>query len=369
VVVDKRDVMTGSSAATTGLLLYETDSSLGELITQVGEQSAVRAWRLGLETIDRIETLCRSFDDDGGAGIPATGFTSAGFTRRPTLYVASSKRDVATRQREHLLRRLHGFDVDWLDRTDLRDRYGFDAPGALYSRGNGEIDCYRFGHHLLAAAHAHGARIYDRTDVERLRHDEQGVILKIAGGHTIRARRLVCAAGYETARYLRRRTGRLHSTWAFVSEPIGSFAGWTDRCLIWDTARPYHYLRTTDDHRVLAGGEDEPFSTRHEKTRLLAKKTTRLVAHARTLFPDLPIEVAYSWAGVFADTEDGLPFIGETPEHADAWFALGYGGNGITFSAIAADLIRDAWLGRPNLDASIFAFTRPKPGGARGARY
>lgn len=351
VVIDKRDVLTGSSAATTGLLLYETDSSLGELVGRVGEQAAVRSWRLGLEAIDRIEALCQT-------PLSETPFEHAGFSRRPALYIASRRQDVAALRREHLLRRLHGFDVDWLDRADLRARYGFNAPGALYSHGNAEIDCYRFGHHLLAAARENGARIYDRTDVTSLREEKHGVLLRTAGGPTIRARRLVCAAGYETARYLRQKTGRLSSTWAFVSEPVPSFPGWEDRCLIWETARPYLYARTTDDGRVLVGGEDEPFSKRHENVELLATKTDRLQARIERLFPDLPIEVAYSWAGVFASTTDGLPFIGETAEHAHTWFALGYGGNGITFSAIAADLIRDAWLGRPNRDADIFAFNR-----------
>ena len=39
-------------------------------------------------------------------------------------------------------------------------------------------------------------------------------------------------------------------------------------------------------------------------------------------------------------------------------FALGYGGNGITFSAIAATLVRDWWTGLPNPDAAVFAFDR-----------
>ena len=39
-------------------------------------------------------------------------------------------------------------------------------------------------------------------------------------------------------------------------------------------------------------------------------------------------------------------------------FALGYGGNGITFSLIAAEIIRDGFLGRNNRNAHIFHFGR-----------
>ena len=37
---------------------------------------------------------------------------------------------------------------------------------------------------------------------------------------------------------------------------------------------------------------------------------------------------------------------------------VGYGGNGITYGVIAAEIIRDLCLGRANTDASIFCFDR-----------
>ena len=41
-----------------------------------------------------------------------------------------------------------------------------------------------------------------------------------------------------------------------------------------------------------------------------------------------------------------------------AFFALGYGGNGITFSVTAADILADLCLGRFNADARIFRLDR-----------
>ena len=45
-------------------------------------------------------------------------------------------------------------------------------------------------------------------------------------------------------------------------------------------------------------------------------------------------------------------------QYPHTYFALGYGGNGITFSLIAAEIIRDVFLGRKNLDAPLFRFGR-----------
>jgi glycine/D-amino acid oxidase-like deaminating enzyme len=140
---------------------------------------------------------------------------------------------------------------------------------------------------------------------------------------------------------------------------MNDFSGWpADHCLIWETADPYLYLRTTEDHRVIIGGYDEPFRDPAERDRLLGAKTAALQRRFRQLFPRMKLEVAYSWAGTFAKTSDGLPFIGRHPKVPHTWFALGYGGNGITFSLIAAELIRDQILGRENFDAELFGFDR-----------
>jgi glycine/D-amino acid oxidase-like deaminating enzyme len=88
-----------------------------------------------------------------------------------------------------------------------------------------------------------------------------------------------------------------------------------------------------------------------------------LVRRFRQLFPKIPIEVAYSWAGTFAQTADGLPFIGPQVGGQNVWMALGYGGNGITFSLLAAEIIRDGILGRGNPDAELFGFNRTPPQG------
>ena len=91
---------------------------------------------------------------------------------------------------------------------------------------------------------------------------------------------------------------------------------------------------------------------------LISQKTRTLVKKFGRLFPDLLLEVAYAWAGTFGETKDGLAYIGVHPRFPHAYFALGYGGNGITFSLIAAEIIRDYFLGQTNRDAHLFRFGR-----------
>ena len=76
------------------------------------------------------------------------------------------------------------------------------------------------------------------------------------------------------------------------------------------------------------------------------------------MFPAIELEVAFRWAGTFGETKDGLPYIGQVRQMPHCHFALGFGGNGITYSLIATEIIRDTLLQRPNRNARLFGFDR-----------
>ena len=74
------------------------------------------------------------------------------------------------------------------------------------------------------------------------------------------------------------------------------------------------------------------------------------------LLPTLDTELGFAWAGCFGTSTTGRPAIGEIPNTTRCFAILGYGGNGITFSVIAAQLIQRAILGLSDPDADQFAF-------------
>ena len=346
-VLDRRDVGWGSTAASTAILQYEIDVPLTELAGLVGVEPAARAYVACRDAIGKLGTLAER--------IGAT----CGFEKKKSLYLASKKRDRKLLQREHEARRALGIGVDYLDEHDIAERFSFRRPAALLSHDAAQLDAYALTHALLQAAIARGARVFDRTGVTHIEPAEQNVTLMTDEKCLIRARHLVFASGYETRDFLKQDVAKLASTYAFASEPLREIPGWNeDRCIIWEHASPYLYLRTTADNRVIIGGEDEPFRDPARRDRLLPRKTERLLERFRGLFPDVELRVAFSWCGAFGETKDGLPYIGAHPDWPSASFALGYGGNGITFSLLAAEIIRDALLDRPNPNADLFRFDR-----------
>lgn len=346
IIVDKRDIGWGSTSASTALLQYEIDTPLYELIERVGEDHAVRSYKVCLAAISKLEVLANKLD------------TPCEFVRKKSLYLASRAADVKDLQREFAVRKKHGIRLDWLDEQAIQSMFSFSRPAALLSYDAAQMDAFRFTHGTLQKAMQLGLRVFDRTEVVKFTQNEAGVRLETTHKGHIQARKIVFATGYESLQYLKQKVAKLISTYALVSEPLDAIPGWYEQCLIWESARPYVYLRTTIDGRIIIGGEDEDFRDPERRDRLLERKTKKLQNKFRDFFPQIPLEVAFTWAGTFGETKDGLAYIGENKDFPNAYFALGFGGNGITYSIIAGEIIRDALLGHPNPDGELFRFER-----------
>ena len=76
VVVDKRDVASGSTAATTALLQYEIDTSLTDLSRRYGPQRGAHAYLACRDAVERLSQLITSLPD------------TVGFERKKSLYLA-----------------------------------------------------------------------------------------------------------------------------------------------------------------------------------------------------------------------------------------------------------------------------------------
>jgi len=346
VLLDKRDIGTGSTCGSTGLLQYEIDKPLRELREQVGMRKAGRSYRLCLDAIRTIAKIVKQHH------------LKCEWQARPSLFLARAEDDLPALEEEARLRQKIGIEVAFWDRRTVEKHFPFSRPGALFSEEAGEIDPHRFTQGLLTVAVDAGLKIYDRTNVTRFIPNRRGMELVTETGHQIQSRRVVIAAGFESQKYLSRQFGQLTSTYALITEPETSLQGWFRRSLIWETGSPYLYLRTTGENRIIVGGEDIELVNPTSRDRLIPAKTRILHQKARKLFPHLKLETAFSWAGTFSSTKDGLAYIGAHRSLPHAYFALGYGGNGITYSVIAAKIIRDNFLDRRNQDAAIFSFDR-----------
>jgi len=345
VVVDGRSFGTGSTCASTALLQYEIDTPLRLLIDLVGERNAVAAYQLSVRAVGDLKATAQRI-----------GFDQ--FTSRPSIQYASKPSHAKQLRKEFKLRQAHGLPVQLLDGKEaVRTVLPFDASAALRCETAAETDALAFAQALHKASVKNGARMFEHTHVVDVREVKGGVEILTEQGHRIRAKYMVYATGYEALDQLPGDVVDLNSTYAMISTPMDPVP-WPDQALIWETATPYLYLRTAPGGRIIVGGRDEPFRSPKLRDALLAKKTAALQRDFSELFPEIPFRTEFKWCGTFGSTKDGLPYIDSGPKTPHCFYALGMGGNGITFSALAAELIRDHILGRAVPDLELFRFDR-----------
>ena len=346
IAIDRRHPGHGSTSASTALLLYDLDASLADLTAKLGRERAVNAYHATLDGVRAIARISGELKED------------VGFRRRPTLYFASQLGDVEAFQAEYDARRHAGLPCEILDRNAIRKIVDFGAPLALWTNVGGEVDPWRLTQALFRRCERRDFEIYGRTDVTRIVPGKSHLEVRTSRG-VIQAMHVVVAAGYEAERFLPERVAELQSTYAIVTEPVKKFTGWGRRCLIWESARPYLYARATTDDRIMVGGEDDPFRSAEERDARVAEKAKKLLERIRRLFPRIEMELAYGWAGTFAETKDSLPYIGAHPRgDSRVLYALAYGANGMPFSAVAAEVFTATVTGKPHRYKDTFPFSR-----------
>jgi glycine/D-amino acid oxidase-like deaminating enzyme len=346
VVVDRRDVAFGSTSASTALVLYEIDVPLFKLKRQRGHAAAVKTYHRCLEAIDELESLIGRLNGQ------------CEFRRRHSLYLASQPQHLKEVRREYIARKKAGFDVQFLAQREIEQWFSFSASGAIYSEGAAEMDPFKLTLLLMNDSIRRGARLFTRTKAASITERARGVTVCTAKRHRIRARWAVVATGFETSVPAVRRVVKLKSSYALTTQPVSAFPGWHERCLIWETRRPYLYLRTTADNRIVIGGEDEDFLDARKRDWLIPGKCAVLNHKLRRMFPHIKADPAYAWAGTFGETKDGLPYIGPLKSDSRILYALCYGANGTNFAVIAADILRDFILQRENVHRRLFGFDR-----------
>lgn len=346
-VIEQRDVGWGSTAASTALLQYEIDTHMVDLAEQYGEKAAVLAYQACADAIPALREV-------------AGAFTGVDCHRMQSLYYASKRRHHAVLHEEYLLRKKHGFEVRWLEKDAVEQQFGIHAPGAILSALAARVDPYRLAYRLLMRLQKRGCGVYDRTMLDTLTPTSRGVTARTADGMQIHCRHVVMAAGYASQRWLKPSVARNRSSYAFITDPIDpALLGPLAQTMVWESARPYLYLRATGDHRLLIGGEDDAIDIPARRDRRVQSKTGTLLKQVTKLFPHLPLQPAFSWGGTFAETKDGLPFFGPHPQWGPrVLFAMAYGGNGITYSMIGAGLLRARIERRRHPLAALFGFGR-----------
>lgn len=343
-ILDRRAPVRGSSPASTAMIQHEIDIPMIHHVRDMGTTKANAVWRRSAKAVQDLVDLVQDLGLD------------CSMQPKQALYLTGNILGSRAMQDEAETRQKAGIRAEYLNAPALRERFGIDRTGAIVSNASASANPAQMTAGLLKVAQSRGAIILSDTEVTDMAERPGSVALATAAGQVLTADHAVFCTGYEFLPAMQSATHQITSTWALASEPGIAHPDWLDDFLVWEAAEPYLYYRTTPEGRLIVGGEDEDSPDRNDDPTLLNKKARAICDKLRDLAGIDIGKPAYVWSAAFGNTTDGLPIIDRVPDHDRVFAVMGFGGNGITFSMIAAQVIAAAIAGKPDPDAKLFAF-------------
>ncbi len=257
------------------------------------------------------------------------------------LYIAH--RDKAMRKLEaeaKVLREQFGYETELLDKATLSRNYvdEAEAVGAMHEPDGIGVHPLKLAHGYHRWARELGATIHPSSPVLGWETINGVHHIKTPGG-TVRARAVGVATGGYTSQGLH---GSLNSkimpilSNSLVTRPLTeqelTACNFRTNEVITDTRTLRYYYRKLPDNRVQIGSRSSITGADASNP----KHLQMLIDGLHRKFPPLKgIQVDYSWWGWVDVSHDMMPRIYQPDDKEQIFYALGYGGNGVMFSAHA----------------------------------
>ena len=346
-VIDRGRCGGVDSGHTTAHVTCVTDLDLVDLVKNFGRDHAQATWDAGLAAIAEIDSIVEAENIDC-EWTWITGY-------KHVALEADAQKAASRFEAEAALASELGFDARFVDAVPYAG-----GPGVAFE-GQGKFHPRKYLAALAKCIDSRGSHIFEHTESEEVLDDPLSVK---ANGHTITCGHVIVATHTPLVGKTNLAKAALFQTklYLYTSYVLGGRVpkGVLPEASFWDTADPYHYLRV-DAHRdhdyAIFGGEDHKTGLADDNERCYKA----LEATLKRLVPQ--INITHRWSGQVVETNDGLPFIGETSPRQFA--ATGFAGNGMTFGTIAGLMARDYALAQLNPWAGLFDIGRTKvKGGA-----
>ena len=229
-----------------------------------------------------------------------------------------------------------------LSRSDMHEEVASECyVGGRMDEGGGHLHPLRFVLGMADAAVGTGARIFEGSEVQRIRWGSPSQVSTAHG--VVEAQYVVLAGNAYLGRLERRIESRIMPivNHVLATEPLGEQRA---RSLIRSGACVHatrfvvDYYRCTADHRLLFGG-GETYSDRP-----LDDPKAFVRRYMLRVFPQLAdARIDYAWSGRLAITMSRLPHVGRIAPNG--FFAQGFSGHGVALTQITGKLIAEAVAG------------------------
>ena len=268
------------------------------------------------------------------------------------LYLAHRPARLAALRREaELMRDTFGYATRMMSAEEVRRDYCDEREmvGAMFEPEGVGIHPLKFTYGLIRKARSLGARLHTASPVQGWRTEGGVHHLRTPGG-TVRAKRVaVCTGGYTSqglSPVVRNKIMPILSN-SLVTRPLTEAeleaTGFRSETFLTDTRTLRFYYRLLPDKRLQIGSRSAVSGADAEDPVHLKLLTDAI---ARKFPPLAGIPVDYSWWGWVDVSHDMMPRIARPDASQKVWYALGYGGNGVSFSTWAGKRLAERIVGQ-----------------------
>ena len=315
--------------------------------------------RWGLETAKKLDTEIRTGFENFKAltrEIDCDAFDGG------HLYVAHRKEKVAYLKEQTRVRRdIFGYKAKMLTTEELHEQYcdERDAHGAMWEPEGVGIHPLKFTFGLMRKARALEVKVHTASPVQGWQTINGVHHLQTPGG-VVRARRVaVCTGGYTGQGLnplLKNKILPILSnsvTTRVLTAAELAATNFRSQTFLTDTRTLRFYYRLLPDNRLQLGSRSAISGADSEDPGHLKLLTDAI---ARKFPPLAGIQIDYSWWGWVDVSHDMMPRITRPDPARKLWYALGYGGNGVSFSTWAGKRLAERVAGK---DAGQAVFNLP----------
>ena len=341
-LLDRQRCAAADTGHTTAHLTYVTDKRMRALVKTFGKDGAKAFWEAGAAAIDQIYEIARL------TGADAEFKWVPGFLHGRLNH--SDKKDRQSLEEDAQLARELGFQAEFVEQAPFVNR-----PGVRFAH-QAKFHPYKYLAPMLRAIPGDGSHVFENTEATEV---EPKPLVVHAGKFKIRCNYLMIA----THTPLLGKTPLLKGT--LFQSKLALYTSYVlgaklrprslPEALFWDTSDPYYYLRVDrhpDHDYVIFGGHDCKTGQEQNANAIFAG----LQAKLKTILPEAKMQ--NRWLGQVVETNDGLPFIGES--EGQQFIATGFCGNGFTLGTLSAMMARDRYLERKNPWFDLFRVGRKK---------
>jgi glycine/D-amino acid oxidase-like deaminating enzyme/nitrite reductase/ring-hydroxylating ferredoxin subunit len=337
-VIESNNLCFGTSGGTTAHLNTLLDTPYTTIIKNFGKEDGQLVAMATAEAIELIRSQVADYNID-------CGFEDA------SAYLFSQSKDQSEELDEiYEACREVGLDVSY----SLSLPVNIEFEKAIEVRGQAKFHPVKYVYALAKAFEDIGGVILQHTRVNGV-EDTEGITVETENGN-FRAANLIYATHIPPGVnliHLRVEPWRSYAVAFTVKDK--KFV----QDLVYDMYDPYHYIRSQKidgKEYMIVGGED------HKTGEDVNSESSflRLESYVRKYFN--VDRFLFNWSSQYFESPDGLPYIGHLPGHpGNIFVASGYGGNGMTFSNVAALLLRRMIMKGESPYIKLFDPNRIKP--------